>query len=75
MPVEELELLLDILNADEEMQDDTIPYPEDHETEVKSIGMLIPRALLERALQCTWITELPDTDVLWLLEVSDKISM
>ena len=75
MPIEELELLLDILNADEDMRDDTIPYPEDNETEVKSIGMLVSRALLCRAMQCTWTTELPDSDVLWLLDINKQLSM
>ncbi|MBR4058589.1 MAG: hypothetical protein IKK03_01960 [Lachnospiraceae bacterium] len=75
MPISELEFLLDILDINDEMRDDTCPYPEDNETVVKSIGMLMPRALLERALQCTWVAELPDTDVLWLMEINEQKSM
>ena len=74
MPIEELKLLLDILNADEEMRDEAIPLPEDNETAVKSIGMLIARVLLSRVIQCKWKTELPDTDVLWLLEINKQLS-
>ena len=74
MPIEELELLLDILNADEDMRDDTIPYPEDNETEVKSMGMLMSRALLCRAMQCTWTAELPDTNTLWLLDINKQLT-
>lgn len=71
MPITELKLLLDILKADDEMRDESIPLPEDNETVVKSIGMLMSRALLERAMQCAWVIELPDTDVLWLLDVNN----
>ena len=74
MPIEELKLLLDILAADEEMRDEAIPLPEDNETAVKSIGMLMARVLLSRAIQCTWTTELPDTDTLWLLEINKQLS-
>ena len=74
MPIEELKLLLDILDADEEMRDEAIPLPEDNETAIKSIGMLMARVLLSRVIRCIWKTELPDTDVLWLLEINKQLS-
>ena len=75
MPITEVELLLDILKADEEMRDEAIPLPEDNETAVKSMGMLMSRALLCRAMQCTCTTELPDSDVLWLLDINKQLSI
>lgn len=72
MPITEVELLLNMLEADEEMRDESIPLPEDNETAVKSLGMQICRALLSRQIQCGWEKELLDGQSISLLEISIK---
>lgn len=72
MPIVEVEALLTILEADEEMRDESIPLPEDNETTVSSIGMHMSRALLERQMKCTWVTEWMNDKSIYLLEISNK---
>lgn len=71
MPISEMELLLNILEADEEMRDESIPLPEDKENVVRSIGMQMSRALLRKAMQCRWTLELPEAKNLWLVDISE----
>lgn len=71
MPVTEVELLLNMLEADEEMRDESIPLPEDKQMAVKSIGMQMCRALLRNAMHCRWALELPEMEKLWLLDISE----
>ena len=71
MPVSEVELLLNMLEADEEMRDESIPLPEDNETAVKSLGMQMCRALLRKAMHCGWALELPEKEKLWLLDMTE----
>jgi len=71
MPVTEVELLLNMLEADEEMRDESIPLPEDKQMAVRSIGMQMCRALLRKAMHCGWTLELPEKGNLWLLDISE----
>lgn len=69
MPISEMELLLNILEADEEMRDESIPLPEDKENVVRSIGMQMSRALLARYMKCGWTQELINDKSISLLEI------
>ena len=69
MPIAEVELLLNILEADEEMRDDSIPLTKDKSVVVSSIGMYLSRALLRKIVQCEWEVELPEAETLWLLDI------
>lgn len=71
MSVTEVELLLNMLEADAEMRDESIPLPEDKQTAVRSIGMQMCRALLQKAMHCGWTLELPEKENLWLLDISE----
>ena len=72
MPIAEVELLLNILDAGKEMRDESIPLPEDNQTTVNSIGMYMSRALLKRQMKCTWVNEWMDDKSIYLLEISNK---
>jgi hypothetical protein len=72
MPITEVELLLNMLEADEEMRDESIPLPEDKQATVKSIGMQMCRELLSLQMQCSWEKELLDGRSISLLEISIK---
>jgi len=72
MPITEVEFLLDILDADVEMREEAIPLPEDNETTVKSMGMLMARALLYKEINFTWKAEFLDEDSLWILDTNKQ---
>lgn len=64
MPLAELMLLLDEVQASKESRRDSIPEDDDS---VRSFGMYLATSLLERRLGCQWERFIADDDALWIV--------